>query len=164
MGFAQDSKMAGRPHSVAAFLAGKRFAVAGVSRDPRQPANAIFRKLRASGYDVVPINPNASVLEGVPAFPDVRSIPGAIDGLMIASHPDVALDLVRQCKERDVEKVWFHRSFGNGSVSDEAVTACRAAGIDAIVGGCPLMYCEPVDIFHRCMCWWLRRSGRVPAS
>ena len=41
--------MAKTPSSVAAFLAGKRFAVAGVSRRPQQAANAIFRKLRKHG-------------------------------------------------------------------------------------------------------------------
>jgi len=30
------------------------------------------------------------------------------------------------------------------------------------VGGCPLMYCEPVDFAHRCMCALLRWRGRVP--
>jgi predicted CoA-binding protein len=30
--------------------------VAGVSRDSRQAANAIYRKLRASGFEVVPVN------------------------------------------------------------------------------------------------------------
>jgi hypothetical protein len=29
-------------------------------------------------------------------------------------------------------------------------------------GGCPLMYCAPVDFGHRCMRWWLRRQGCVP--
>jgi uncharacterized protein len=156
--------MAVPPASVAAFLAGKRFAVAGVSRDSRQPANAIYRKLKATGYEVIPVNPNAAQIEGAPCYPDLRSIPGALDGLMIASHPVVAMDLIGPCKERGVGKVWFHRSFGQGSVSEDAVEQCKAAGIDAIVGGCPLMYCEPVDVFHRCMCWWLRRAGRVPAS
>jgi hypothetical protein len=61
-----------------------------------------------------------------------------------------------------VKRVWFHRSFGTGSVSDEAVQACQNLGIDAIVGGCPMMFCEPVDVGHTCMRWWLQRRGRVP--
>jgi len=55
-----------------------------------------------------------------------------------------------------------HRGFGEGSVSNGAVEECKARGIQCIVGGCPLMYCEPVDFGHRCMKWWLRRKGRVP--
>lgn len=156
--------MAKKPESVEAFLRGRRFAVAGVSRDGKQPSNAIFRKLRASGYDVVPVNPAAAVVEGAPCHPDVRSVPGALDGIVIATHPDAAPEIVRQAHERGVRHVWFHRSFGTGSVSPEAVAACRAAGMNCIVGGCPLMYCEPVDIAHRCMRWWLARGGKVPIA
>ena len=44
------------PDQVAEFLSGKRFAVAGVSRQPGQAANAVFHKLRDSGYQVYAIN------------------------------------------------------------------------------------------------------------
>jgi predicted CoA-binding protein len=154
--------MAKRPKAVEAFLAGTRFAVAGVSRDGRQPANAIFRKLRASGYDVVPVNPAAKVAERATCYPDLRSIPGTVDGVVIVTCPDVALDIVRDARDRGISHVWFHRSFGRGSVSEAAVSFCRFSGMNCIVGGCPMMYCEPIDIAHRCMCWWLGRSHRVP--
>ncbi len=154
--------MATLPPSVAEFLRGRRFAVAGVSRDKMQAANAVYRKLRASGYEVVPINPNATEAEGARCYPDLRSIPEPIDGVVVAAHPRVALQLVQQAAERGVWNVWFHRSFGQGSVSDEAVHECQARGINCIVGGCPLMYCEPVDVGHKCIRWLLRFRGRVP--
>jgi hypothetical protein len=45
------------------------------------------------------------------------------------------------------------------------VRECELLGIEAIVGGCPLMFCGPVDVFHRCMRWWLQRGARpVDAS
>jgi hypothetical protein len=47
-------------------------------------------------------------------------------------------------------------------VSSEAVRACKESGIQCIVGGCPLMYCEPVDAGHRCIRAWLRLFGKVP--
>ena len=151
------------PESVAQFLAGTRIAVAGVSRNRGQAANAVYRKLKQSGYDVFPINPKASEVEGDRCHLDLMSVRGSVDGVVIATHPSVAVDLVRQCAEREVGRVWLHRSFGQGSVSDEAVAACRELGVECIVGGCPLMFCEPVDLGHRCMRWWLQRKGRVPA-
>ena len=155
--------MANVPRSVAEFLSGERIAVAGVSRSSSQAANAIFRKLRDSGYETVPINPNASEVEGERCYPDLATVPGSLDGVVVATHPNVAVDVVRQCGERGVGRVWFHRSFGGGSVSEDAVRQCEASGIDCIVGGCPLMFCEPVDVGHRCMRWWLQRRGRVPS-
>jgi predicted CoA-binding protein len=155
--------MAKLPEPVAAFLAGRRFAVAGVSRDPAQPANAIFRKLKAAGYEVFPVNPKAVEAEGVTCYHDVAAVPGPLDGVIIATAPGVSLEVVRQCASRGVPRVWFHRSIGGGSVSPEAVKECAGRGIEAIVGGCPLMFCEPVDLGHKCMKWWFQRLGRVPA-
>jgi predicted CoA-binding protein len=150
------------PDQVAEFLSGKRFAIAGVSRHPGQAANAVFRKLRDSGYEVFPVNPSAAETEGARCYADLGSIPGPIDGIVVATHPSVSVELVRQCGDRGVGHLWFHRSFGQGSVSNDAIRECKARGIKCIVGGCPLMYCEPVDFGHRCMRWWLRLKGRVP--
>ena len=150
------------PGAVAEFLRGKRLAVAGVSRHPGQAANAIYHKLRDSGREVFPLNPNAAEVEGVRCYPDLASIPGPIDGVVVATHPRVSVELARQCNERCVGQVWFHRSFGQGSVSAEAIQECKARGIQCIVGGCPLMYCEPVDFGHRCIRWLLRLQRRVP--
>ena len=150
------------PGPVAAFLEGRRFAVAGVSRQPGQAANAVFKRLKQMGHEVFPVNPKASQVEGATCYPDLASVPGSLDGVVIATAPGVAANVVRQCADRGVRHVWFHRSFGDGSVSEEAVRACKAAGVSCIVGGCPLMFCEPVDVGHRCMRWWLQRRGRVP--
>ncbi len=154
--------MSSLPDSVADFLRGKRIAVAGVSRSGKEAANAIFRKLRDSGYETFPVNPAASEVEGVRCFPNLASIPGSVDGVVIATHPKVSIELVRQCLDRGISRVWFHRSFGQGSVSEEAVQEFQARGVHCIVGGCPLMYCEPVDAAHRCFMWWLRWRRRVP--
>ena len=155
--------MKNTPESIALFLRGNRIAVAGVSRQKSQPANAILERLSETGHEVFAVNPNAAHAAGRTCYPDLAAIPGDLDGVVIATHPDVSLDIVRQCEERGVRRVWFHRSFGKGSVSDEAVRACKSAGIEAIVGGCPLMYAGGVDVAHRCFTWWLERKGRISA-
>lgn len=151
------------PGLVAEFLRGRRIAVAGVSRGKESAANPVFRKLRDCGYETIPVNPNAAEVEGVRCYPDLGSVPGELDGVVVATHPDASLEVVRQAIERKVPRVWFHRSFGAGSVSEAAVRECEAKGLPCIVGGCPLMYREPVDLAHRCMRWWLARRGRIVA-
>lgn len=150
------------PRPIAEFLAGRRIVVAGVSRSGQAAANAIFRHLRRCGYEPIPVNPNAPELEGVPCYPDLASVPGPVDGVIVATHPSAAAAIVAAAAARGVGRVWFHRSFGTGSVSPEALEACRAHSIEPIVGGCPLMYCRPVDPFHRFFRWWLRLRHRVP--
>jgi len=159
-----EIKMKNIPESVTRFLRGKRIAVAGVSRHGDVAANAVFKKLKNCGYDVFPINPNAETVEGVPCYPDLASVPAELDGVVIATHPNISASIVRQCKEQGITKVWFHRSFGDGSVSDEAANECERLGLDYILGGCPLMFCEPVDFVHKCMCWWFQKNGHVPSA
>ena len=105
------------PPSVAHFLESRRIAVAGVSRDKNQAANFVFRKLQDAGFETVPINPQAEEVEGVACYPDIASIPEPVDGVVIATHPDVSAQVVDQCAEAGIDRVWFHRSFGAGSVS-----------------------------------------------
>ncbi len=150
------------PKSVEEFLRGEHLAVAGVSRDSKQPANAIYRRLVDSGYQVTPVNPKASEVEGVKCYPDLTSLPGPVEGVVVATPASASAQLVRECGALGINQVWFHRSFGPGSVSREAVQECGTLGINCIVGGCPLMFCEPVDFGHKCMRWWLQRKGRVP--
>ena len=150
------------PEPVAEFLRGRRLAVAGVSRSSGQAANAVYKRLRDSGYEALPINPRSTIVEGVTCYPNLAAIPGRVNGLVIATHPDIAVELVRECASTGVRQVWLHRSFGQGSVSSAAVQECAARGIACIVGGCPLMFCRPVDLGHRCMRWLLQRQGRAP--
>lgn len=155
--------MSDLPASVAAFLAGKRIAVAGVSRDPKlHVGNAIFKKLVAGGYETFAVNPNATEVEGVKCYPALGAIPGDIDGVIVATRPEMAISIVRQCTEKGVRRVWFHRSFGQGSVTEEAVAAAKSAGIETIESGCPMMYLEPVDGGHRFFCWILKFLGKAP--
>ena len=111
------------------FLAQKNIAVVGVSRQSREAANTIYRKLRERGYRVIPVNPRATEVEGDPCFPDLGAIDGEIDAAIIATPPAASVEVVRQCVERGVSRVWIHRSFGKGSISEEALHLCREHGI-----------------------------------
>ncbi len=144
------------------FLAQKRIAVAGVSRSGQGAANLIYGRLRDTGHQVFALNPNAQEIGGDPCYPDLRSIEGGVDAVVIATSPQVADQLVRECADLGITRVWMHRSFGEGSVSQAAVDYAREQGITVIAGGCPMMYCEPVDFAHKCMRWVLGVSGGLP--
>lgn len=150
------------PKQVADFLSNHTLAIAGVSRDSRQPANTIYRKLKETGYEVFAVNPNAIKVEGDICYPDLRSIPVRIGGVVIVTSPDVSVQIVHECGELGIQYVWFHRSFGQGSVSAEAIQECERLGIHCLVGGCPMMYCAPVDFGHQCIKWVLALQNRLP--
>jgi predicted CoA-binding protein len=148
--------------AVAEFLVLRRIAVVGVSREGSSPANLIYRKLKATGHQVFAVNPKTRQVEGDPCYPDLASIPGGVEGAVIVTRPEVTASVVDECAAVGVTQVWIHRSFGQGSVSEEAIERCREHGIAVIPGGCPMMHCAPVDPGHACMRGLLRLTGGLP--
>jgi predicted CoA-binding protein len=147
------------------FLDHQRIAVTGVSREPQgHGGNVVYQRLRARGYEVFPVNPHAESVEGDPCYPDLRSIPGGVEAVVIATGAEHAADTMRQCAELGIRYVWMHRSFGAGSVSAEATAYGRGQGITVIDGGCPLMFGRTADGGHRVMCTLLTWFGRVPRT
>jgi predicted CoA-binding protein len=144
------------------FLAQPRIAVAGVSRDAKQPANLIYRRLRNAGHEVFAVNPNAEEVEGDPCFPAVTAIPDGVDGVVVVTTPEAARDVVVDCAAAGVPRVWLHRGLGPGSTSEEAIAYCRQHGISVIPGGCPNMFGATADPGHRCLHTMLRITGKVP--
>lgn len=145
------------------FLDARRIAVTGVSQDPKgEASNGIYRRLRDRGYDVFAVNPNATTLEGDPAYPNLAAIPGGVDAVVIATRPEHAEVTVREAIDLGVTQVWMHRSFGGGSVDPQAVELGRAHGLTVIDGGCPLMFGRASDGGHRVMCRWFTLTGKVP--
>ena len=134
------------------FLANKRIAVTGVSRTPKNHgANTVFNRLRERGYEVFAVNPNADQVEGAHSYHDLKSIPGGVEAVVIATAPQNAEGTMRTCEELGITQVWMHRSYGPGSVSDTATAYGREHGITVIDGGCPLMFDPTADVAHKCM-------------
>ena len=138
--------------AAAAFLANKRIAVTGVSRRATDHgSNTVYKRLRDRGYEVFAVNPNADEVEGAQSYHDLKSIPGGVDAVVIATAPDKAEGTMRECDELGIKQVWMHRSFGAGSVSDSATAYGREHGITVIDGGCPLMFEATADFGHKVM-------------
>ena len=148
------------------FLSQQRIAVAGVSRDTsHHPAgNLIYRKLKKTGHQVFAVNPNMQSFEGDRCYPDLRSIPGGVDGVVIITRPETTDQIVRDCSAAGVRRVWMHQSQKKGSsVSQEAVDYCRQHDISVIAGACPMMFGPDVDFGHTCLRWMLKLTGGLPS-
>jgi len=145
------------------FLAKKRIAVTGVSRTPKgHGANIVYQRLRDRGYEVFAINPNAEQVEGDSCYPDLKSVPGGVEAVVIGTRPDTAEDTMRECVELGIGSVWMHRLYGAGSVSAAATEYGRQHGITVIDGGCPLMFDPTADPGHKMMRFVFTQTGKVP--
>jgi uncharacterized protein len=149
--------------ATAEFLAGKRVAVTGVSRNPQgHGSNAVYQRLRDRGYQVFAINPNADEVEGDRCYPDLKSVPGGVEAVVIGTRPETAEATMRECADLGIGHVWMHRGPGAGSVSAAATGYGRQRGITVIDGGCPLMFDPTADAGHKAMRFMLTWTGKVP--
>lgn len=147
------------------FLANNRIAVTGVSRNPQgHGSNAVYKRLRDRGYEVFAVNPNADEVEGDRCYHTLVEIPGGVDAVVIATRPEAAEQTMRDCDELGIKYTWMHRSFGNGSVCDEATVYGRDHGITVIDGGCPLMFDPTADLAHKIMRFVFTRKGKLPRT
>lgn len=133
------------------FLSQQHLAFVGVSRNPKDFANSVYRHLRNGGRTMYPVNGNATTptLEGDPCYRRVEDVPDPVDGVIVMVSPRVAATVVEDAIRRGIPRVWLHRGIGRGSVSQEAIRLCEDAGIPVVDGACPLMFDEPVHSIHR---------------
>ena len=145
------------------FLAKKRIAVTGVSRNTKgHGSNLVYQRLRQRGYQVFAVNPNAQKLEGDTCFHDLRSIPGGVEAVVIGTKPATADETMHECADLNIRHVWMHRGPGSGSVSKTAAEYGRQHGITVIDGGCPCMFGPTADGGHKVMRFMFTLTGNVP--
>jgi len=135
--------------TVREFLAQKRFAFVGVSRQPKDFSRSLFRQFQARGYEPVPVHPEAVEIEGVRCAHRLEDVDPPVEAALLMTSPTVSNVLVRECAEAGIKKIWFYRGGGQGAVSAEALESCRAHGIAAVPGECPFMFFESAAWFHR---------------
>ena len=140
------------------FLAQKKIAIVGVSDKRDTGCNLAYRKFKAIGYEVYAVNPRIANFDDKPCYPDLKSLPEKPDAVFILTNPQVTEDVVRQCVELGVKRVWMHCMMGTKpglaanmtSVSQSAVKMCRDNGITVIPGSCPNQFLNP-DFVHGMM-------------
>jgi predicted CoA-binding protein len=109
---------------------GRRIAVVGASADRDKYGNKAVRAYLSAGWEVFPVNPRGGRIEGLVVYPDVSSVPGALDRISVYLQPRVTRRLIPQFVERGADEVWFNPGSTDASVSAKA----REAGLRPILG------------------------------
>lgn len=117
--------------NIKTFLAGKRFAVVGASQDREKYGNKVLRVYKQNKLDVVPVNPTATEVEELTAYPDLPSVPGKVDGISIITPPRVTDQVVKQAIALGIKNIWMQP----GAESQAAIDLAQHAGANVIAGG-----------------------------
>jgi uncharacterized protein len=140
------------------FLAQKRVAVVGVSGNPKDLSRKLFSELCQRGYSVIPVNPKTSELDGQRCFARVQDIVPPVDAALLMTPPEITDQVVRDCAEAGIGRVWMHRGTGKGAVSQSAIAFCEKQGIRVVPGYCIYMFLPKAGFIHR-LHGFFRRSA-----
>ena len=143
------------------FLAHKRLAMVGLSRNPKDFSAALYRELNKRGYEVVPVNPQAQKFHGHRCFARVSDIAPRIEAALLMTSPDVTERVVQDCVQSGVTWVWMYGVGKHGAATEQAIELCRENGIHFVAGECPLMFL-PDNGVHRIHGWVDKILGTYP--
>ena len=107
----------------------KVVAVIGASSNRNKFGNRAVRAFRQQGYTVVPINPNETEVEGLPAYRSVLDVPGTIDMASFYVPPDIGEQVIAEIAQKGIAEVWLNP----GAESDELIARAKALDIQPIV-------------------------------
>ena len=144
------------------FLAQRRIAIAGISRDPASFSAKLFEEFCRRGYDVVPVNPGAAEIQGRRCFARVQDVQPPVEAVLLMTSPEVTNTVVNDCAEAGVHHVWMYSAGVKGSVSPQAVEFCRQHGIHVVPGQCPYMFFPNTSGVHRLHGFVRKITGRYP--
>jgi predicted CoA-binding protein len=113
------------------FLAAGPWAVAGASTDREKYGNKVLRCYLQHGLEVYAVNPRAPTIEGVPSFPDLRSLPAGVRGLSILTPPAITEQLVEEAAAVGIRRLWMQP----GAESARALRRAEELGLSVIAGG-----------------------------
>ena len=140
------------------FLTQKNIAVVGVSRNGAKTGSKIYKELKAKNYRTFAVNPKAGNNGEITFYPDLRSIPEDVDGVVLAVPPAVTDMVVREAHELGITHVWMQL----GAESQNAIDFCKEKGINVIHNLCIFMFAEPVESIHKVHKWFVKLFGKLP--
>ncbi|HEX9095577.1 MAG TPA: GNAT family N-acetyltransferase [Candidatus Dormibacteraeota bacterium] len=125
-------------------LAPKSVAVIGASRQAGSIGEAVVHNLIANGYSgpLYPVNPAATEIDGIPAFPSVLAIPADVEMAVVTVPAAVVASVARECAEKGVRGlVVISAGFGEAgpdgvALQRELLDICRQAGMRLVGPNC----------------------------
>ena len=114
----------------------KTVAMIGASPNPTRPSYFVFSYLRTRGrFDVTPINPTISQIDGIAAYPSLTAYAqahGAPDIVDVFRRPDQVMPIVEEAIAVRAPAIWFQY----GVINEDAIRRADEAGLDVVVDRC----------------------------
>ncbi len=130
---------------ISEFLASRKFAMAGVSRNPKKFGYIAYQDLKKRGFDVYPVNPDVDTIEGDRCFRSVADLPADVSHLVSMVPKDQTRGVVEAAIARGIRSIWLQQQ----SETPEAIELALQNGVHLVTRTCILLHATPVKGFHK---------------
>jgi uncharacterized protein len=112
----------------------KTIAVVGLSSRRARPSYGVSEYMQSVGYRIIPVNPQESDVLGEKAYPDLDSLPVAVDIVDVFRRAEYVPEIVEAAIRIGAKAVWMQE----GVVHEDAAARARAAGLTVVMDRCIL--------------------------
>lgn len=113
----------------------KTIAVVGLSSNPLRPSHSVTQYMQASGYHIIPVNPNESQVLNEKSYARIEDVPEKIEVVDIFRRPEHIPSVVEDAIRAGVKVIWMQLGIENEAAAEKA----RAAGLTVVMDACMLI-------------------------
>lgn len=127
------------------FVNSKRIAIVGMSRSGKKFGNMAGKELKSKGYEIYPVHPEASEIDGFTCSPNLKSLSGKVDGVWISIPPQKVNAVLEEAAEIGLKNIWLQQ----GAWSSEVQQTIDRLNLAVVSKKCIMMYAPPVKSVHK---------------
>jgi predicted CoA-binding protein len=127
------------------FVNSRRIAIVGMSRSGKKFGNMAAKELKSKGYEIYPVHPEATEIDGFTCSPDLQSLTGKVDGVWISIPPKNVPPVLEEAAEIGLKNIWLQQ----GAWSAEVQQTIDRLNLPVVSKKCIMMYAPPVKSVHK---------------
>ncbi len=107
-------------------------AVVGLSPKPDRPSHEVAAYLQAQGYQIVPVNPNATEILGEESYPSLSDIPFVVDIVDVFRQSNAVPPIAEEAVKVQAKTLWLQL----GVISLEGALIAERGGVKVVMDRC----------------------------
>ncbi len=144
------------------FMMQKKLAVIGMSRNPKDYTRNLSRDLAVRGYEIYPVNPNASEIEGKKCYSNIASVDAEVNAALIFTKGEILSSNIDEVVARGIKNIWLNFDKPLTPELISKIEKYEEQGINIIHGLCPYMFIENPQFFHKLHRFFAKHSSSFP--
>jgi predicted CoA-binding protein len=109
-------------------------AVVGASANPERESHTIMKRLKASGYRVIPVNPRETEVLGQKSYPSLKDVPEKIDIVDVFRRSEDTPPIADEAVAIGAKVLWLQLGVSNDDAADRAAEGGLTVVMDRCIG------------------------------